>query len=134
MAGMKLVVATGRILEQILDESWDIWSDGMTRRAYGQFNLAQIRTPWGATRLCRYALLDDEGQLLTSAKRYGFRVRLDDREIEAVGIGAVYTPRPHRGRGHAPLIINRLVENAAAEGAELAVLFSEIGTEYYERL
>lgn len=131
---MKLVVAAGRILEQILEESHEIWSDGMTRRAYGQFNAAQVRTPWGADRLCRYALLDDAGEVLTSAKRYGLRVRLDGRELDAVGIGAVYTPRAHRGRGYAPLIINQLVDQAASSGAELAVLFSEIGTEYYERL
>lgn len=134
MAGMRLVVAEGDILERILDESYDMWADGMSRRAYGQFNVAQLRTPWGRDSLRRYALLDEDGQLLTSAKRYGFRARVEGREVDAVGIGAVYTPEPQRGRGHAPAIINRLVSEAAAQGAEVALLFSEIGAEYYERL
>lgn len=131
---MRLVVAEGAILQQILDESHEIWADGMTRRAYGQFNAAQLLTPWGRERLRRFALIDEDGQVLTSAKRYGLRVRLDDQELEAVGIGAVYTPRAKRGRGYAPLIVNRLIEDASANGADIAVLFSEIGTPYYERL
>jgi predicted N-acetyltransferase YhbS len=130
---MRLVIAEGDLLERILDESCEMWSDGMSRHAYGQFNAAQLRTPWGRDRLVRYALLDEDGQLLTSAKRYRFRARVEGREVEAVGIGAVYTPERQRGRGHAAAIINRLVNDAAAEGAELALLFSEIGAEYYER-
>ncbi len=127
-------MADGGVLRQILEESHAIWADELTARAYAQYNLAQLRTPWGSRRLCRYALLDDHGRVLTSAKRYALRVRLDGREMDAVGIGAVYTPKAQRGRGHAPAIVNQLVSEAAADGAELAVLFSEIGTSYYERL
>jgi GNAT superfamily N-acetyltransferase len=134
MAGMKLVPADGDLLRQILDESHVIWNDGLSRRAYEQFNLAQLRTPWGSQHLRRMALLDDDGRLLTSAKRYNFRLRLDGRQISAVGIGAVYTPEHHRGHGHAPHLISELIEEARRDGAELAILFSEIGTEYYERL
>ena len=134
MSGMKLVPAEGDLLRQILDESHVIWNDGLSRRAYEQFNVAQLRTPWGASHLGRFAFLDDNGRLLTSAKRYTLRVRLDGREFNAVGIGAVYTPEPQRGHGHAPKIIERLIADAQADGAELALLFSEIGTEYYERL
>jgi len=122
------------VLQQILDESYEIWADELTPRAYAQYNLAQLRTPWGRHNLCRYALLDADGHVLTSAKRYGLHVRLDGREMAAVGIGAVYTPRAQRRGGHAAAIVNALVNDAAAAGAELAVLFSEIGTGYYERL
>jgi GNAT superfamily N-acetyltransferase len=134
MAGMRLVVADGEILEQVLAESHGIWGDGLTRRAYLQYNLAQLRTPWGSGHLRRYALVDKEGSVLTSAKQYGLRARVEGREISAVGIGAVYTPRAHRGRGHAAAIITRLIDEAARGGAELAILFSEIGPGYYERL
>jgi len=122
------------VLQQILDESYEIWADELTPRAYAQYNLAQLRTPWGRHNLCRYALLDADGHVLTSAKRYGLYARLDGREMAAVGIGAVYTPRAQRRGGHAAAIVNALVNDAAAAGAELAVLFSEIGTDYYERL
>jgi GNAT superfamily N-acetyltransferase len=134
MAGMKLVAAEGGVLEQILEESHGIWSDGLTPRAYAQFNAAQLRTPWGARHLQRWALVDDRGALLTSAKCYELPVSFDGREIKAVGIGAVFTPVRARGKGYAPAIIQQLIEAAAADGAELALLFTEIGTMYYERM
>lgn len=131
---MQLVPAEGPLLRQVLDASHGIWSDGLAPHAYAQFNAAQLRTPWGAAHLRRFALVDDEGRLLTSAKRYQFRVRLEGRAVEAVGIGAVFTPEAQRGKGYAREIISRLVADAAAHGAELAMLFTEIGTAYYERL
>ena len=62
-----------------------------------------MRTPWGKDRLRRFALVDDDGRLLTSAKRYDVTVRLDGREIEAIGLGAVFTPEDERGNGYAPV-------------------------------
>lgn len=134
MAGMKLVPAEGDLLRQILDESHAIWSDGLTRHAYGQFNAAQLRTAWGTRHLRRVALVDDGGTLLSSAKRYEFKIRVDGDILDVVGIGAVYTPADRRGHGHAPRIIDALVTDARANGADLAILFSEIGTDYYERM
>lgn len=131
---MKLVPADGPLLGQILDESHGIWADGLTPRGYAQFNAAQLRTPWGALRLRRVALVDDHGQLLSSAKRYLLRVRIDGQTCDAVGIGAVYTPQAQRGRGYARIIIEQLVDEARASGAALAMLFTEIGTQFYERL
>ena len=122
-----------RLLDQILDESWPQWGDGLTRRAYGQYNAAQLRTPWGRTHLARVALVED-GRLLASAKRYRFTMRLDGREVPAVGIGAVFTPPAARGRGHAARLIEQLCDEARADGCALAMLFSEIGSAYYERL
>jgi len=59
---------------------------------------------------------------------------VDGRVLDAVGIGAVFTPEPERRKGYAPIIIERLIDDAKVHGAEIAVLFTEIGTEYYERL
>ena len=131
---MQLVPADGALLQQILDESHGIWSDGLSLRGYAQYNAAQRRTAWGARHLRRVALVDDHRNLLSSAKCYDLRIRLDGQTRAAVGIGAVYTPIRQRGQGYAPAIIERLIESARAEGAELAVLFTEIGTAYYERM
>ena len=106
---------------------------GSRRQAYGQYNAAQLRTPWGRTHLARVAMVED-GRLLASAKRYRFSVRLDGREVLAVGIGAVFTPQAERGRGHAARLIEQLCDEARADGCALAMLFSEIGSAYYERL
>ncbi|HJR61646.1 MAG TPA: GNAT family N-acetyltransferase [Vicinamibacterales bacterium] len=128
---MKLVSAEGGALDQILDESHDIWSDGLTRAAYARFNAAQTRTPWGSRHLRRCALLDGHGRVLSSAKRYDLRARLDGREIAVVGLGAVFTPDRMRGRGHARMLVERIIAAAVTEGAELALLFSEIDPAYY---
>ena len=50
------------------------------------------------------------------------------------GVGAVFTPRPQRGRGRASQIVEQIVEQSRQEGALLAGLFSEIGAPFYERL
>lgn len=126
-----LVSAEGEALRQILDETHEIWADGLNRSAYGRYNLTQLRTPWGACNLHRLALLDDQGRVLSSAKRYDLRARLDGREIDMVGIGAVFTPPAMRGRGHAREIVERIMTAAARDGAELALLFSEIDPAYY---
>ena len=131
---MKLVIADHALREHILDHTWTIWHEGLTRQAYQQWNEAQLRTTWGRTHLHRFALLDDAGALLASAKRYRFDVRIDGRQASMCGIGAVFTPEPRRGRGYASRLIEMLLERERADGVVMASLFSEIGTPFYERL
>src|SRR6185436_6826741 len=131
---MELVLAEGALLERILDSTYPIWNEGLSRQAYGQWNAAQLRTPWGRDHLHRFALLDEHGGVLASAKRYRHDVRVGDRNGWMCGIGAVFTPEPHRGRGHASTLVERMLEDASREGALVAGLFSEIGTDFYERL
>ncbi|MBA2301094.1 MAG: GNAT family N-acetyltransferase [Acidobacteria bacterium] len=128
---MRLVPADEGALDRILDESHDLWSDSLSRAAYAKYNRAQTRTPWGAHHLRRFTLLDDNGTVLSSAKRYDFRARLDGRDVGVVGVGAVFTPARQRGQGHARGIVEQIIAAAAAEGAELALLFSEIDPAYY---
>ena len=130
---MRIVTARGDLLETILDETYAIWHEGLSRKAYGQWNAAQMRTAWGARHLERVALVDDDGTLLSSAKRYRFRVRVDGRRLAMCGIGALFTPPDRRGRGFAGELIERILEQERAEGASLAALFSEIGPGFYER-
>ena len=131
---MDVVVATGALLDQILGLTFDIWNEGLTERAYSQWNGAQLRTVWGRTHLNRFALVDDAGELLATAKRYRFRVRLDGRTGWMAGIGAVYTPPLRRGKGYASQLVERLLEMERRDGVLLAGLFSEIGPAFYERL
>ena len=131
---MPLVVAEGALLDHIFDNTYPIWNEGLTRAAYGQWNNAQLKTAWGQRHLQRFALLDDQGNLLASAKRYRIDVRLDGREGWMAGIGAVFTPESRRGRGYSTKLLKMLIEQARADGALLASLFSEIGAGFYERL
>jgi predicted N-acetyltransferase YhbS len=128
-----LVEATGPILDRILDDTYEIWNDGLARHAYGRFFAAQTATPWGKAHLRRFALVNGD-EVLASAKVYRFDASLDDRPIQVAGLGAVFTPPASRGRGAAGDLIERLLDAAASDGADLALLFSEIGPRYYERL
>ena len=131
---MPLVVAAGPLLDHIFDNTFPIWNEGLTRAAYGQWNQAQLRTQWGSRNLQRFALLADDGSLLASAKRYRIDVSLDGRDGWMAGIGAVFTPESKRGQGHATRLLEMLIDRERAAGALLSGLFSEIGTEFYERL
>jgi GNAT superfamily N-acetyltransferase len=131
---MRLVPAEGPLLEQILDFTFPIWNEGLSRTAYGQWNAAQMKTRWGRQYLRRFALIDDHGRLLATAKRYRHEARLDGRDVVVAGIGAVFTPPDLRGRGYAAAIIERLVDQERQAGAVAAALFSEIGPDYYARL
>jgi GNAT superfamily N-acetyltransferase len=128
-----LVRATGDLLERVLGDTYDLWGDGLGRRAYARWNEAQERTPWGGHHLRRFALVDGD-RLLASAKRYDLTLRLDGRLVPTLGIGAVFTPQALRGRGYARAIVAALEARALQDGAQVSLLFSEIGTPFYERL
>jgi len=132
---MALIVlpASGPEVERILDDTFPLWHDGLTRAAYGRFWTAQIRTPWGAGHLDRVALQDGR-HLVSSAKRYDLAYRIDGRIRRVLGIGAVFTPPAYRGRGAARQMLTQILETAEAEGYEYAALFSEIAPAFYEQL
>jgi predicted N-acetyltransferase YhbS len=123
----------GPLLEQILDATYDIWHDGLNRHAYGRYYAAQVATAWGQRRLRRLALVEGD-EVLASAKVYSLDAVLDGRDVRVLGLGAVFTAPAHRGRGVARDLIERILEQSAAEGADLALLFSDIGPGYYARL
>jgi len=127
------VPATGGILQQILDDTHALWSDGLSREHYAKAWMAQLKTPWGQLHLDRVALVDGP-HVMCSAKRYDLSVRLDGRIRRVLGIGAVFTPPAHRGRGSARELITRLLDTALIEGYEFAMLFSEIAPAFYEQL
>ena len=131
---MRLVVAEGDILESILDATCPLWSEGLTRDAYARWNAAQMRTPWGKQHLQRFALIDDSGRWVASAKRYRLSVRLDGVDGTMFGIGAVFTREDERGRGYGSAIVEQLVAQARNENALVAGLFSEIGERFYQRI
>src|SRR6185295_16218095 len=130
---IELRPATGTLLDRTLDATYPHWHDGLTRAAYGRWFTAQLATPWGRAHLTRWALVDGDA-LLATAKLYTFDATLDGRAIRIAGLGAIFTPPDQRGRGAAADLVERLLQHAAAAGADAALLFSEIGAPYYDRL
>ena len=130
---MSLVIADPASREEIMDGTYPIWGEGLSRTAYSQWNRAQMETPWGREHLRRVALVEG-GEVVASAKRYDFRARWSGQTVDVLGIGAVFTPPARRGQGHAAALIDAMVTDAAERGCAIALLFSEIGARYYERL
>ena len=130
---LNIVPAVGVVLERILDDTYQLWHDGLSREGYGKFWAAQLKTPWGATHLDRVALQDGP-HVVASAKRYDLSFTIDGRIRRVLGIGAVFTAPAYRGRGAARELLTRVMETAEAEGYEFAALFSEIAPAFYERL
>lgn len=128
-----VTVATGPALQQILDDTFPLWGDGLSRADYERYNRAQMLTPWGADNLERVAWMDGD-EVLASAKRYRLELAIAGAAVPCLGIGAVFTSPRHRGRGHAPALIEALIEDATRDAIPYALLFSEIGAGYYARL
>jgi GNAT superfamily N-acetyltransferase len=129
----QVVPATGPVLEQVLTDTYPLWSDGLSREHYAKAWAAQLKTPWGQHHLDRVALVDGP-HVLSSAKRYDLSLRIDGRIRRVLGIGAVFTATAHRGRGCARELLTRMLDTAVTEGQEFAMLFSEIAPAFYERL
>ena len=130
---MRLVPASGATLTTILDQTFPLWGEGLSRRGYEQWNLAQQQTPWGRRHLTRLALVDGD-TVVATAKRYDLTMTIDGRATRTLGIGAVFTPKALRGRGHATAIVQAMEDAARADGVEASLLFSEIGSAFYEKL
>jgi len=128
------VLADGPLLERVLDDTFPVWHEGLSREAYSKWSRGQLRTPWGREHLQRFVLLDDAGAHVASLKRYRHPVRVDGRDGWMCGIGAVFTVPEQRGAGHASRLVAQVVDQSRQEGALVAGLFSEIGTAFYERL
>ena len=128
-----VVPATGTVLDQVLNDTFPLWNDGLSRENYAKQWAAQLKTPWGQPHLDRVALVDGP-HVMASAKRYDLSLRIDGRIRRALGIGAVFTAPAHRGRGCARELLMRMLDTAVTDGQEFALLFSEISPAFYERL
>ena len=71
---LTVVPATGVVLERILDDTYPLWHDGLSREGYGKLWAAQLKTPWGATHLDRVALQDGA---VVGSDGFGFATRAD---------------------------------------------------------
>jgi GNAT superfamily N-acetyltransferase len=127
-----VVRAEGAVLDRILEATHPIWHEGLSRQAYGRYHAAQMRTAWGRDHQQWFALIRGS-ELLASAKRYHFAGVLEQRLVRICGIGAVFTEPMHRGQGYARALVERLLDEATHEGADLALLFSVMDATWFDR-
>lgn len=120
-----LVAAEGALLDRVLEAS-DLRSrQGLTSRAYGRFEAAQMKTPWGRDHRHRVALTRGDSWL-ASATRYDLSGLLDGRPIRICGIGDLLTAPTQEGNGHVGPLVEQLLDRAADGGADLALVFADV--------
>ena len=127
-----VVPADGMILDRILELAYPTWHEGLSRQAYARFDMAQAKTAWGHEHQRRFALVNG-ADVLASAKQYNLAGVLDQRPVRICGVGAVFTDPLHRGCGSARVLVERLLDHAEQDGADLALLFSEMDAKWCER-
>ncbi len=128
-----LSLASSDEIRAILSETHALWGEGMTLDDYIAFVWVQMESPWGRENF-RYLVWKEGTLVLSSLKLYRLHARCGSRHVTLGGIGAVYTPMAQRGRGHARAMLAAVLERLPSEGAHGALLFSDIGAEYYRQL
>ncbi|MBI4469399.1 MAG: GNAT family N-acetyltransferase [Acidobacteria bacterium] len=131
---MTLVEASTEQVREVLERTHSLWSEGLPLAAYQTYWLSLLSSPWGRRNL-RYLLWHrGSGQWLSSFKLYTLRARCEGKELKLAGIGAVFTPEEHRSHGHARAMLLEASDLLSAEAFDAALLFSDIGTRYYQDL
>ena len=130
----RLVIPDRSQVRSILEESFALWGAGLTLADYIGMWEELAETEWGRRWFSWRAWVDDDGCVLSSLKLYRPLVRIEGETTRAAAIGAVYTPRPHRRRGHAAAMILAVLEEAERREDHPGFLFTDIGVEYYAGL
>jgi GNAT superfamily N-acetyltransferase len=113
------------MLDRIIDATYSLWPQGLSQHAYRKFASAQMKIAWASTHQRRYALVDG-ATLLASAVHYNLAAVIDERPVRVCGIGSIFTEAEHHHRGHAQSLIEHLIDQAERDGAEMALMFSEV--------
>ena len=117
-----VVAAEGAILERILDTTYPVLHQDLSRQAFAKFDAAQRKTAWALCHQRRFALVEG-ADLLASAQRYDFSGTIDRQRVSICGIGAVCTDLARHDGCHARVLVERLIDDARRDGADLALLF-----------
>src|SRR5262245_43992877 len=127
--------ATRAHMESVFTENHALWGGHFTPDEYRDYWFSLFLTPWGASNFRCMALTEEEdGPLLSTLKLYRFTGTLLGRPVVVAGIGAVYTPRAQRTFGYASLLVGDVLDYMQKKKAALAILYTDIGLPFYERL
>jgi len=130
----ELVVPTVAQVRSILEESHAVWGAGLSLPGYVGMWEELAASPWGGRWFSWRALVDASGRVLSSLKLYRPAVRIEGEVSRACALGAVFTPRSDRRRGHAARLIEAVLDEGAGRGDGFGFLFTDIGTDYYGAL
>jgi len=110
-----------------------IWGGGLNPEKFVAFQRRLADSREAGQRYHLLGLFDGE-RLLSAMKAYDLAGSYGGTPLRVFGIGAVFTPPPLRRRGHARRMLELALSEHRSRGYDAAVLFSDIGCGYYERL
>ncbi len=116
-------IPPGLYAERVLPHTHSLWGGSLPLQTYLERNLATASGSFGRKYFRTYALRDGGGEVLASFKRYERTGRVNSRAVRGAGIGAVFTPEQHRGRGHATAMLAMALDDARAQGFDVSYLF-----------
>ena len=123
-----VVAAEGAVLDRVLDAVCGSLRAGLQRMAYAKFHAARMKTAWG--RRCQRTFALIEGQsVLASTERYDVQGMFDGRTVRVCAVGSVWAEPSAPGSAHAPRLIDSVIDDAARDGADLALVFPTTGIE-----
>jgi GNAT superfamily N-acetyltransferase len=130
----RLVNANRDQVEAIYGESHAMWGGGLSLEQYLDLWREISNLPWSRRHASFRVWLDEQGQILSSLKLYRPLMQLSGRAARATVLGAIFTPRACRGRRHASNMLQAVIQESRVRGEPVALLFSDIGTSFYEGL
>jgi hypothetical protein len=116
-----VVRAEGAVLDRVLDETYPASHQGLGRAAFTTFDAALGKTVWARGHQRRYALIQGN-DILASAQRYDLSGMLGEQALRICGIGAVWSHPAHGDVLHARVLVERLIDDARRDGADLAMV------------
>lgn len=108
---------------------FDIWSKGLPLEEHVR---ARVESP--KHRLAQWYVGTLAGNVVVSLGAYPLVFDYRGELVRGFSIGSVYTVREQRGKGFAPQLIAAIEALQAEQGAQLALLYSDIDPAYYARL
>jgi predicted N-acetyltransferase YhbS len=115
-------------IDQAAEHTHSLWGGGLPLELYAQALRQQALRSEGILQLV--GMLEG-GQLVSWMKRYRLRLHTPAGARACVGVGALFTRGEARRRGHAQRLVKAVLQS---EGAATALLFSDVGADFYRRL
>lgn len=130
----RLVEMTPQVYaETVLPHTRALWGGRRTLKTYVANTTELARTAYGKRHYRTIAFRNDDG-MLASFKWYEREARVGAKRLQAMGIGAVFTPPELRGRGYASAMLASALDRARSEGFDFAYLFSDIHPQFYKAI
>lgn len=130
--GIRPIALDDEGISEACEQTFDLWHQGLDRARYEQ----RLRDSFARLpQEMRYVgVRDRTGALAASARLLSLRLCVGGQPSDATGIAAVFVRPDLRGLGWGSGLIAGILAESEQMGAGCALLFSDIGRRYYERM